>query len=317
MSDFQDLSSNAIRGMYFARLEQDAGMAWIDGVSNLFGSDQASETYKFIGQSPVMREWLGSRQAKGFLGQGITIVNKHYEATIEIGKKDARRDKTPQIRARMDEFADRAQTHWASLLSTLLLNGPSTACYDGQFFFDTDHSEGDSGTQDNDITVDISALPAAVHGVVTAPSVEEMQQTILKGISQIMSFKDDRGEPMNENARRFLVVVPTALYLIAVAATSTLVTAALQQNLNPNIVAGLTVDVQMNPRLTWTDSFAVFRTDSPIKAFIRQTEQEVEFKMKAEGSEFEFDNDAWQFGIDAWRGAGYGYWQRACYVTMI
>jgi Mu-like prophage major head subunit gpT len=311
------LSSNAIMGMYFARLEADPGMAWIGGVSNLFTSDQASETYNFLGQSPAMREWVGGRQAKGFSGNGLTIVNKHYEATLEITKRDRRRDKTPQIEARVQEFADRAQTHWASLLSTLLLNGPSTVCYDGQYYFDTDHSEGKSGTQDNDIQVDISTLPAAVHGVVTAPSVEEMQQAILKGIAQILSFKDDQGEPMNENARAFTVVVPVGLYLVAVSAVSTLVTAALQQNLNPNLIAGLRVDVQMNARLTWTDSFAIFRTDSPIKGLIRQTEQDVELKAKAEGSEFEFDNDAWQFGIDAWRGVGYGYWQRACYVTMI
>jgi phage major head subunit gpT-like protein len=310
------LTSNAIMGLYFARLESDPGMAWIDGVANLFTSDQASETYNFLGQSPAMREWVGGRQAKGFSGNGLTIVNKHYEATIEIRKRDRRRDKTPQIEARMQEFADRAQTHWASLISTLLLNAPSTACYDGQYFFDTDHSEGDSGTQDNDITVDISALPAVSHGVVTAPSMEEMQQSILKGIAQILSFKDDKGEPMNENARAFVVVVPVGLYLTAVAAVSTLTTAALSQNLNPNLIAGMRVDVQMNARLTWTDSFAVFRTDSPIKALIRQTEQDVELKAKAEGSEYEFDNDAWQFGIDAWRGVGYGYWQRACYVTM-
>ena len=47
-----------------------------------------------------------------------------------------------------------------------------------------------------------------------------------------------------------------------------------------------------------------------------QTEQEVELKAKAEGSEFEFDNDAWQYGVDAWRNVAYGYWQRACLVTM-
>ncbi|GAG27129.1 unnamed protein product, partial [marine sediment metagenome] len=28
------------------------------------------------------------------------------------------------------------------------------------------------------------------------------------------------------------------------------------------------------------------------------------------------DNDAHQFGLDAWRNVGYGYWQHACYVTM-
>jgi phage major head subunit gpT-like protein len=312
------LSSRAIMGMYVARLETNPGLSWIDSVSNLFSSDQASETYNWLGQSPAMRRWVAGRQAKGFSGQGVTVVNDHYEATIEVQKKDVRRDKTGQIRARMEELADRAVTHWASLLSTLLLNAPSTVCYDGQYFFDTDHSEGDSGTQDNDITVDISALPASVHGSVTAPSSEEMQQSIVKAIAQILSFKDDRGEPMNENARAFSVIVPTPLYIPALASINTLTTAALLQNVNPGVVMpGMTVDVHMNPRLTWTDSFAVFRTDSPIKGLIRQTEQEIELKSKAEGSEFEFDNDAWQFGIDAWRGVGYGYWQRACYVTMI
>lgn len=310
------LSSRAIMGMYFARLEMDAGMGWIDGISNLFGSDQSGETYNFLGQTPAMREWLGARQAKGFSGQGVTVLNKHYEATIEIQKKDARRDKTGQLMARMSEFADRGQTHWASLLSALLLNGAATVCYDGQYYFDTDHVEGKSGTQSNKITVDISALPAAVHGVITAPSVEEAQQVILAGVAQIMGFKDDQGEPMNENARAFTVVVPVSLFLVFSAAVAAITTAALQQNLNPNLIAGLTISVQMNARLTWTDTVAIFRTDSPIKAFIRQVEQEVELKAKAEGSEFEFDNDAWQFGIDGWRGVGYGYWQRACLVTM-
>lgn len=315
--DQQILSSRAIMGMYFARLETNPGLAWVNGLSNYFTSDQASEQYAFLGQSPAMREWIGSRQAKGFRSDGLTIVNKHYEATIEVQKRDVRRDKTGQILARVQDFADRSVTHWASLVSSLLLNGATTVCYDGQYYFDTDHAEGKSGTQSNKITVDISALPAAVHGAVTAPSVEEMQQSMLSGIAQILSFKDDQAEPMNENAREFTVIVPVALYLTAIAATSALTTAALQQNLNPNLVASLRVNVEMNPRMTWTDTFSVHRTDSPIKGFIRQTEQEVELKSKAEGSEFEMDNDAWQFGIDAWRGAGYGYWQRSCLVTMV
>lgn len=311
------LSSRAIIGMYFARLEANPGMAWVNSLANMFGSDQASETYNFLGQSPAMREWVSSRQAKGFSGQGITIVNKHYEATLEVRKTDARRDKTGQLMARVQEFADRSMTHWASLLSTALLNGETSLCYDGQYYFDTDHSEGQSGTQSNKISVDISALPAAVHGSTTAPSVEEMQQAILAAITQIMSFKDDQGEPMNEGASEFMVKVPPSLYLTAVAATSALTTAALAQNLNPNLIANLRVRVEMNARLTsWTTKFSVHRTDSPIKGFIRQTEQEVELKSKAEGSDFEFDNDAWQFGLDAWRGVGYGYWQRSCLVTL-
>lgn len=311
------LSSRAIMGMYFARLEVNPGLAWVNAVSNLYTSNQASETYAFMGQSPTMRKWIAGRIAKGYAVNAFTIANDEYEATIEIKLRDARRDKTGQIVARVGEFADRAQTHWASLLSALLLNGASTLCYDGQYYFDTDHVEGLSGVQSNKISLDISTLPALVHGTVTAPSVEEFQQALLSGIAQILSFKDDQGEPMNENATSFAVQVPIGLYLTALTAISPVNIQALQNNNNPNTLRNFSVDVQMNPRLTWTDTFSIFRTDSPIKGLVRQTEQEVELKAKAEGSEFEFDNKAWQFGIDASRGVGYGYWQRACLVTMI
>lgn len=310
------LSSRAVMGMYFARLENPMAAGWIDGVSNLFGSDQASEQYPFLGQTPRMREWIGGRQAKGLRSSSLTITNKHYEATLEVALKDLRRDKTPQLRARISEFADEGDAHWGTLVSALVQNGASALCYDGQYFFDTDHSEGDSGTQDNDITVDISALPASVHGATTAPSVEEMQQAIIKGIAQILSFKDDRGRPMNSNAREFLVTVPIGLWIPAAAAMKALLTQAMLNNQLPQLAAGINVNVQMMPELTWTDSFSVWRTDSPIKGLIRQNEQDPQYKMKDEASEFAFDNDAIQIGIDAWRGADYGLWQRACYVTL-
>lgn len=309
------LSSRAIIGLYYARLDANPGLAWVNAVSNMFDSTQPIETYAWLGASPAMREWIGGRQAKGLRANPYSIANKHYEATLEIAKRDLMRDKTGQIVVRINEFADRALTHWASLLSTLLINAESAVCYDGEYYFDTDHAEGDSGSQSNDLSIDISALPAQVHGTTTAPSVEEMQQCILQAIAAILGFKDDRGEPMNENAQQFLVKVPVSLYLTAMAAVRNVVLTSNAINLIPNIPE-MRIEVAMNPRLTWTDKFAVFRSDSPIKGLIRQSEMDVELKAKAEGSEFEFDNDAWQFGIDSWRNVGYGYWQRSCLVTM-
>ena len=318
MTDQSVLSSRAIRSMYYERLEANPGMAWVEGVSNLFTSDQASEVYPFLGQVPRMREVVGGRQIQGYTANSITIFNKHYEASHEFRIQDIRRDKSDQIRTRMSELADGAMTHWASLLTVLLAAAATTVCYDGQYFFDTDHLEGESGSQSNSISVDISALPAAVHGSTTAPSVEEMQQAMLSGIAQIMSFKDNQGEPMNEYARDFLWVGPPSLFLTASAAVKGLTTAALQQNLNPNFVADLRVSVVMNARLagTWTDKFAMFRTDTPTKGLVRQTEQEVVLVSIAEGSEYAAKNFAWWFGIDAWRGAALGAWQKACLVTL-
>lgn len=316
-----DLSSNAIRGMFYNRLEVATGASWIDGVSNYFNSDQELESYRWLGMTPVMREWIGGRQAKGFTSNGIDIRNKHFEATIQILKRDLRRDKSGQLRVRVNELADRAMTHWASLLSSLIVSGESVACYDGQFFFDTDHSEGASGTQDNDIAVDISALPTGdvtgSHGSTTAPSVGEMALSIQQAIQQIIGFKDDQGEPLNELAREFLIMCPTTLFSTAQAAVAV---PFLPQGMNNTLAAqnDYRVRVAGNVRLnsSWTTKFAVFRTDGQTKPFIRQEEQALELKAKAEGSEYEFDNDAWEFGIDTWRNVGFGMWQHACLVTM-
>ena len=311
----ETLSSRAVIGRFYKTLEQDIGASWISLISNEFNSDQASETYPWLGQVPRLREWIGGRQAKGFNEQSITIVNKHYEDTIEVLKREMRRDKTGQIMARIDEFARASNDHWASLLSTLIINGESTACYDGQYFFDTDHAEADSGTQSNDLSVDISALATAVHGSTTAPSPGEMQQVILQAIQAIYGFKDDRGEPMNSRATAFLVMTPIPLMNVALTAARMDMIDNGNRNVLPNV--GLfTVDVVPNARLTWTDKIVVFRTDGGIKPLIRQQETPVDLKVKAEGSEFEFDYDAHQYGIDTWRNVGYGLWQHACLATM-
>jgi len=308
------LTSKDVIGMFYRELEGDPGMGWVNDVSMYMESDQDIETYPWIGQVPQLREWVGGRQAKGFNDNGIEVRNKHFESTIEILVRHMRRDKTGQVRIRIAELAKRSNTHWASLLSTLLLNGPSAPCYDGQYFFDTDHSEGDSGAQSNDLTIDISGLPCAVHGSTTAPSVEEMQQTILACVAQILSFKDDRGEPVNETAQAFRVIVPASLYLVSAKAVAMPYSPDISQQ---NVPAEMRLSVSMNPRLTWTDSLAVFRADSNVKAFIRQEETEVQLKAKAEGSEFEFDNDAHQYGIDTWRNVAYGDWKNACYIQMV
>ncbi len=143
-----------------------------------------------------------------------------------------------------------------------------------------------------------------------------MQWAITAAISAITGFKDDQGEPMNENATSFLVMVPVTFYL-----------AAMQAMVLPMQSAGQTamdafknkfnIEVVPNTRLSsWTTSFAVFRTDSMVKPLIRQEEMALDLKVKGYGSEYEFNNDAHQYGIDTWRNVGFGLWQHACYVTL-
>lgn len=316
------LSSRAIIGAYFARMEAAPGLRWVEAVSDFFLSDQAAETYAFLGQAPAMREWVGGRQPSSLLQlPPITIPNRRYEAVLEVEVKDLRRDKTPQLEARINEFADGSKNHWAGLLAYLLSIAETAHGYDGVPFFGTTHSEGASGQQSNSISVDISELTATVHGVPAAPSHEEVQQAVWRAITQIMTVKDDRGEYFNESARRFLVMTPPHYRFAFEAAFTPELLQASPGNGNPDglVLDGQPIEITVasNPRLSWTDKFAVFQTDGATKALIRQSETDIRLRAKAEGSEHEFDTDTWHFGIDATRGVWFGHWQRACLVRLV
>lgn len=304
------LSSRAIIGEFYNTLQQDLGGAWVPQVSNLFNSDQESETYKWLGMAPAMREWVGGRLAKGFRDNGITITNKTFEATLEVLLDELRRDKTGQVMVRVRELAERTNAHWAKLLSTLIIAGESATCYDGQYFFDTDHAEGDSGTQSNDISYNA--------GTTTAPTASEMESAILENVQKLLSFKDDQGEPMNEEARSFLVMVPVPFMAASAAALKNpVITDSVGSRTNTiTSLGGFSFELAVNPRLTWTEKFAVFRTDGQTKAFIRQEEEGVTVSAIAEGSELEFKENKHLYGVKAIRNVGYGYWQHACLTTL-
>jgi len=300
------VTSRAVVGRFYRRLEEYARAAWWTRLALHFASTQESETYRWLGMVPQVREWVGGRQVKPLRGQGVTIVNKTWEATIRVDADEQRRDKSGQIMVRINELARRVATHPNKLLTTLILNGESAACYDGQYFFDSDHAEGASGEQSNSITHD-AATP-------TAPTDTEMHEAIVKGLAQICSFRDDQGEPLNEGAREFLVMVPMnflAPTLVALAGQTVAATS------NP-LASGepFRVSWVANPRLTWTDRFAIFRTDGSTRPFIFQEELPVQIQVLAEGSELEINENQHQYGVKAIHAAGYGFWQDACLVRL-
>ena len=306
---FQSISSRAVIGWFYRSLEQDQGEGWVNNLAMMFTSDQASETYRWLGQVPAMRHWVGGRLAKPLRDDGITIFNKPWEATLEIPLDWMKRDKTGQIQVRINDLARRAQSHWADLLTPLIENGASSACYDGQCFFADAHSEGSSGSQDNNIG------GAAATG--TQPTTAEMQSAIVAATAQILGFKDDQGLPMNADARRFTVMIPVGYLEPTVLALGASVIANTDSAVRAmGSLGGFSYDLAINPRLTWTDKFALFRNDGSVKPFIKQEEDGIKLDAIAEGSELEINERVHRYGVSASRNVGYGYWQHACLYTF-
>lgn len=313
------LGSRAIIGTFYEALEQAIGTSWLPRLAMEFTSDQESETYKWLGMSPALREWVGGRQPKGLRENGMTITNKTFEATMNVLVDDLRRDKTGQIKLRIQEMADRVAAHPMSLISTLINNGTGSTnglAYDGQYFFDTDHAEGASGTLKNALTsAEVSALNVTAP---TAPTADELANCILGVMSYFYSYKDDQGEPINELARKFLVMVTPAMWGPAqTAVSSNLLNTGSGSRDNPLIrMPGVSFDVVPNARITATDKFYMFRTDGRAKPFILQNEEALSVSAIAEGSEHEFKNNEHLYGVKTIRNVGYGLWQQAIQATL-
>lgn len=312
-------TSRAVIGALYMALADDTGEDWVGRVApEIFDSDSELETYAWLNEIPGLREWIGGRQAVGLSEQGFSIRNKKYEGTLEIPVDWLRRDKTRQILARIREQAEAAQSHWAELLSALIAAGENTACYDGQYFFDTDHpgpldaTGGQTGSQSNDISVDVTTP--------TAPTTVEMSAAIISGIKAMLKLRTERGRYLNAGARRFLVYTPIDLMESVAGALGAQVIAdtvsRTNQLLTLGTLGGFQIDMAIDPRSDWTTKFAVFRGDGMNKSLLRQEEVGVQTKAQAEGSQIEFDRDAHLYGINCTRAVGFGRWQHACLVTL-
>jgi phage major head subunit gpT-like protein len=306
-SQYEKITSRGVRGLILARLDT-GDNSWVNDIAMTMTSDQSIETYAWLGSSPAMREFVGGRTPAELAENSFTITNKDYEGSIKIKLKDLRRDKLGMITARTNQLADRALDHPAALISKLLISGASKACYDSQYFFDTDHSEGKSGIQSNKIT--------SIAAVITMPTVDEFSKAVLAAIQTIFGFKDDRGEPMNQSATEFQLQVPVAMMGVALTAVTALLGTGGMSNILPALAGKFKLNVVPNPRLTWTDTFALLRTDEAAKPFILQQEGEPDVITLDEASEYCRLNKECLFGID-WSGnVGFAYWQHAVQVTF-
>ncbi len=108
-------------------------------VAMVVPSSASSETYGWLGTFPKMREWIGDRQIQNLAAQTYTIMNRKFESTISVGRTDIEDDRYGVFAPIMTETGKAAAEHPDELIFSLLHAGFTSACYDGQYFFDTDH----------------------------------------------------------------------------------------------------------------------------------------------------------------------------------
>jgi phage major head subunit gpT-like protein len=105
-------------------------------------SEGRSVDYKWLGDFPMFREWVGDRVIRDLSAFRYEIVNKDYEATVEVDRNDIEDDQIGVYTPMIQGLAWAARQHPDTLIFSLLAGGFTTVCYDGQYFFDSDHPVG-------------------------------------------------------------------------------------------------------------------------------------------------------------------------------
>lgn len=95
--------------------------------------------YGWLGQFPKLREWIGPRHVKNLSLSSFTIKNRSFEQTIGVPRDDIADDQYGIFGPMFEEMGRAAAELPDELVFGLLRNGWAQNCYDGQFFFDTDH----------------------------------------------------------------------------------------------------------------------------------------------------------------------------------
>ncbi len=253
-------------------------------------STARSENYAWIGSIPRLRRMKGERVPKKLLEHTYTITNEEFEASIEVNHADIKDDQTGQYGIQAKSIGESAKAFPDELVfETLLPGGFTSLCYDGQYFFDTDHPIGETGsTQSNKLTVALDATSF------------QTARTMLR------KMKDDFGRPTMNRNMDLLIVVPADLEATAETIFEALINASGATNTLKGKARILVADW-----LSDTNNWYLLNVAGIIKPFVVQEREFIPFEALEEGSESNFMRKKNYYGT-YWRGnAGYGLYQKA------
>jgi phage major head subunit gpT-like protein len=202
-------------------------------------------------------------ELSGLKGYSFTLLNRAFQAVIEVERAALERDKLSLITPRIQQLAGEAARHPGELLWKLFESNPNA--YDGTAFFADTRVIGDSANIDNILTG-------------TGTSVAQFQADLNSARAAMRKFQDDRGRPLNTVGNT--IIIPPELELVAFQATNIGTAGPLDRAVLPastnGIVTGSGYTIITNSYLTDANDWYLLHVGGPgMRPFIHQTEKAV------------------------------------------
>lgn len=119
-----------------------------DRVATDVPSTQKEQKYGWLGKIPSVRDWVGPRAVQNLEQHDYAITEKALELTIGVDRDDVETDNLGIYGPMFEEMGRSTAAKWDQMVFALLKAGFNTVCYDGQFYFDTDHPVLDESGQE-------------------------------------------------------------------------------------------------------------------------------------------------------------------------
>lgn len=108
-------------------------------VATVVPSTTGEQDYKWLGQMPGMREWIGEREVQALAAYDYLIKNKKFEMTIGVPRDDIEDDKYGVYTPLFSNMGEAAALQPDELVFGAMMSGFNEKCYDGLSFFNTAH----------------------------------------------------------------------------------------------------------------------------------------------------------------------------------
>ena len=259
----------------------------------LVGSTSSRNEYKWLSQFPRMREWLGEKVVKQFEGFSYTIVNKDWEATVEVDRNDIEDDNLGIYGPQAQMAGASAKRFPDEIVFALVNDGFTNLCYDGKKFFSGVHPVGEK---------DVSNKGTKALKIDT---LENAKDSYGAARTAMMKLLDEEGRPLG--TRPNVLLVPSALEDTARA----LMMSERLEDGKVNIYKGTATAIS-TPWLTDDKAWFLLDTTHPIKPFIYQERKKPIFVQQTDhSSDIVFSQKKFRYGVECRANGGYGFWQMA------
>lgn len=110
-------------------------------------STTGENVYAWLADNFQIREWIGERQYQNLSTYNYVVPNKDFEGTVKVHANKIKDDQFGIYAPMFEQMGESVNQFPAKLVFQALKNGNAALCYDGQFFFDTDHPVGLPGKE--------------------------------------------------------------------------------------------------------------------------------------------------------------------------